>query len=86
MPFDQMQRMDSENEHSKRMEQDAMAEKVDFEKEEYFCAIKVIAKYISGHAKELPEEDRERYSSMAYGESARNIKEYTEEFINEMWL
>ena len=84
MPFDQMWRVDSENEHSQRVEQDAMAEKVNFEKEEYFCAIKVIAKYIAKHVKELPEEDRERYLNMAYGESARNIKGYTEEFVNEM--
>lgn len=84
MPFDQMQRVDSENEHSKRMEQDAMAEKVNFEKEEYFCAIKAIAKYIAKHVKELPEEDRERYLNMAYGESARNIKDYTEEFVDGM--
>ena len=83
MPFDQMQRVDSENEHPERVEQDAMAEKVNFEKEEYFCAIKVIAKYIADHVKELPEEDRERYLNMAYGESTRNIKEYTEEFIND---
>ena len=60
-----------------------MAEKMNFEKEEYFCSIKVIAKYIAEHVKELPEEDRERYLNMAYGESARNIKEYTEEFIDD---
>ena len=84
MPFDKMQRVDSENEYSKRVEQDAIAEKVNFEKEEYFCAIKAIAKYIAKHVKELPEEDRERYLNMAYGESVRNIKGYTEEFANEM--
>ena len=83
MPLDQMQRVDSKNEHSKRVEPDAMAEKVNFEKEEYFCAIKVIAKYIAEHVRELPEEDCKRYLNMAYGESARNIKKYTEEFIDD---